>query len=269
MEDDYKEEKQLLQAATTNGPSEKKEGEDDDTKRKVCCCIACINWVRRLSPPLPPSPASDMFHARSRKNSNKKIPIPIDNLLLFMMCPGAAIMKPDQRSLHRMMSSIANKIAVTMCCPPESQQGEGGGGGTKMHTVHNIYLRFCTPLMDRCIQMFRDKYMVLRSSSSMDEQQLPPPSPVAFELYSCTTTPHHPASSSSSNSSTLVDDMVRVWWESNGMPLMLTDRATARYCLLMNLCIFVIPSNDTQNQQVRSQKPATRLHQQPATKRRQ
>ena len=31
----------------------------------------------------------------------------------------------------------------------------------------------------------------------------------------------------------LVDDLVKVWWESNWMPVVLTDRATARYfCLL-------------------------------------
>lgn len=42
----------------------------------------------------------------------------------------------------------------------------------------------------------------------------------AFELYVPSTTVP---------SSELVDDMVRVWWESNGMPTVLMDRATARY----------------------------------------
>ena len=44
-------------------------------RKRVCCCTACINWIRRLS------------SARSAK-SKPKIPIPMDNLLLFLQCPG-------------------------------------------------------------------------------------------------------------------------------------------------------------------------------------
>lgn len=43
--------------------------------------------------------------------------------------------------------------------------------------------------------------------------------PSAFELY---------VPEEGMDAADLVDDMVRVWWESSGMPLVLTDRTTAR-----------------------------------------
>ena len=64
--------------------------------KRVCCCIACINWVRRLAAP--------------SLRPKQRTPIPMDNLLLFLQCPGAAIVKPDQRSLQRMMGSLATQV---------------------------------------------------------------------------------------------------------------------------------------------------------------
>jgi hypothetical protein len=132
--------------------------EDEDESsggKKVCCCIACINWVRRLSPPSSPlQPACDeQTNNKNKKQksssaSKKNIPIPIDNLIFFLMCPGSAMVKPDQRSLHRLMCSIANQVAVFGLAEAE---GGGGGGGLlqKPHVVQNTYLKYCTPMMAR------------------------------------------------------------------------------------------------------------------------
>ena len=87
---------------------------------RMPCCIACINWIRRLSSPSMPS--------RKRRI---KFPIPMDNLLLFMHCPGAAVVKPDQRSFKRMMKSLGEDVPFM-----------------------NPYLRFCTPIMQLMLQRF-------------------------------------------------------------------------------------------------------------------
>jgi hypothetical protein len=66
--------------------------------------------------------------------------------------------------------------------------------------------------------MFRGKYMTKRSPSSSSSSN---PIIITYEeVY---------APSESARTADLVDDMVRVWWESNGMPTMLMDRSTARY----------------------------------------
>jgi hypothetical protein len=80
------------------------------------CCIACINWIRRLNIP---------YYLRRRKA--RRVPIPMDNLLLFLQCPGAAIVRPDQRSFVRLIKNL---------CSQEI----------------NPLSRFLTPLMNRALQ---------------------------------------------------------------------------------------------------------------------
>lgn len=170
-------------------------------RKRVCCCIACINWVRRLS--------SSSYSA--------KIPIPIDNLLLFLQCPGAAIRRPDHRSLHRIMASLANEVAVVSFIR--------SNGNCASRTVRNVYLRFCTPAMEGSIAAFRLKYMHPATSSGLASRcQRSSTNASAFfcviEIYS--------ANEPVADSKELVEDMVRTWWESSGKPMMLTDRVTAR-----------------------------------------
>jgi hypothetical protein len=92
--------------------------------KRVCCCIACINWVRRIGK-----------NDNNASDNPRKIPIPVDNLLLFLHCPGTSLVKPDQRSLHRMMCNLANMVIVV------ENTGE--------RHVQNMYLKYCTPMMDR------------------------------------------------------------------------------------------------------------------------
>jgi hypothetical protein len=80
------------------------------------CCIACINWIRRLNIP---------YFLRRRRA--KKVPIPLDNLLLFLHCPGAAIVRPDQRSFVRLIRNLVMQQT-------------------------NPHARFLTPLMDRALK---------------------------------------------------------------------------------------------------------------------
>jgi hypothetical protein len=63
---------------------------------------------------------------------------------------------------------------------------------------------FCSPIMDRILRMFKQKYSKSSSSSS---------SSVSRSLPSDTA---------------MVDDIVRCWWESVGMPTVLQHRGTAR-----------------------------------------
>lgn len=76
---------------------------------RCACCIACVNWIRRLT----------------RRRKATKIPLPVDNILLFLHSPGAAIVRPDQRSFQRLLKSLA--------------------GGK------NPYTCFCTPVMERIL----------------------------------------------------------------------------------------------------------------------
>lgn len=193
---------------------EEEEQQREPSKKRACCCIACINWVRRLSSSSSHSSSSSSGTSQQRQQQQlllprrTKIPIPMDNLLLFMQCPGAAIVRPDQRSLHRMMGSLANQVVVGTCCSAK--------------TVDNIYLRFCTPIMERSIAMFRTKYMrpicQERLASICRENSIC----CALELYTTNLVAGTAAPES------VVDDLVRVWWESTGMPMVLTDRTTAR-----------------------------------------
>jgi hypothetical protein len=86
------------------------------------CCIACINWIRRLS--------GTSYGVRRGRHTTQKIPIPMDNLLLFLHCPGMAIVKPDQRSFNRMMRSLHWPVQ------------------------RNPYMRFCTPIMEGILRRF-------------------------------------------------------------------------------------------------------------------
>lgn len=81
------------------------------------CCIACINWLRRLT----------------SSQRCVKIPLPIDNLILFLHSPGSAIVRPDLRSFKRMMKNFFPPCGL----------------------LKNSYMRFCTPLMERIIKKFR------------------------------------------------------------------------------------------------------------------
>lgn len=176
--------------------AEQRQLKESSITRRVCCCIACINWVRRLS--------------NTRGITRAKIPIPMDNLILFLQCPGAAVVKPDQRSLHRMMGSLANQVAVATCCKKTCSA----------RIVDNIYSRFCTPVMDRSIALFRQKYMKPLCQDGLASICQKNSICCMVELY--TTAPQRGADAD------LVDSLVRTWWESIGMPAVLTDRVTAR-----------------------------------------
>lgn len=106
--------------------------DESDGDRKACCCIACINWVRRLG-------------GEGRGRGQRLIPIPIDNLLLFLHCPGTAAVRPDQRSLHRMMCSLANLVVLSTAIHTPL----GLNASWNLRSVQNTYLKFCTPMIDR------------------------------------------------------------------------------------------------------------------------
>ena len=149
----------------------------------------------------------------------------MDNILLFLQCPGTAIVKPDQRSMHRIIGSLANQVAIV--------------SSTSVQAVNNIYLRFCTPVVDRSIAMFRTRYMrpimlgtLPPSFPSCHQQFLTAAgSFMVVEIYVLRST---------AAQNEMVDDLVRTWWESVGMPTLLTDRATARYLLLLLLLGFLL-----------------------------
>lgn len=66
--------------------------------------------------------------------------------------------------------------------------------------------------------MFRARYMQPRAFVSANNK-VAADAVVMLEMY-------EPLRAPAAN--TVVDDMVRTWWESNGMPVVLTDRVTAR-----------------------------------------
>lgn len=135
-----------------------------------------------------------------------------------------------------MMRSLANEVAIVSVCG-------SGEKGCVAKTVNNVYLRFCTPGMERSITSFRAKYMrpVTASAiaSSCCRQQHPSRSDqqvffCIMEIYTAS------SSAADAGGVDVVEDMVRTWWESTGKPLILTDRVTARQATFVDTKIFCV-----------------------------
>ena len=163
--------------------------------------------------------------------SRNTLVVPIDNLLLFMNNPGCVPTgaHPDRRSMYRWVTLLRNfhdvKVGNTICISHITLQNQrvhhipddknqtpyfrvpnymcrlmaGLTAEEGPLRLRNTYIMFCSPIMDRILRMFKQKY---RSGSSMP-RSLP-------------------------SDTAMVDDIVRCWWESVGMPTVLQHRGTAR-----------------------------------------
>ena len=166
-------------------------------------CIACINWVRRLS----------------RNNTGvRNNMIPLDNMMLFMTDPGN-FKEPDKRTMFRLLQNLS--IQYTHTEPMREPL-----------CIINPYYHFVNPIADRIVHMFKKKYFrsyrfdttVRHLWKKMRIQKSPTPQVQAGSGY----TQERLFKQVDSNQG-LLNDAIRIWWENNGMPLILENRVVAKY----------------------------------------
>ena len=123
----------------------------------------------------------------------------IDNLLLFIENPGGH-REPDKRCLYRLLQNLCIEYSFM----------------DNTVSIHNPYLRFATPTVHRVINMFKREYFptwCFQDSAKETWDMLP-------ELREHSLAPDQHRD--------IMNRIVMIWWESNGMPLILTDRKTAQ-----------------------------------------
>jgi hypothetical protein len=163
--------------------------------RRVPFCIACINWVRRLCK-IKKSVGSRYRHRHHKQNSTDHgTLIPMDALIHFIHEPGAR-QEPDKRSMCRLLYNLcAHKLDRHL----------------QQHV--NPYSRFNTVVMDNVLRLFASKYVGIRNG-----HKRVPTQPVKRSQ-------RHMLQ----NNLMIVNDITRIWWICNGMPLVLVNRDTAKY----------------------------------------
>jgi hypothetical protein len=193
-----------------------------------CTCCAASNLHAR--------------HSHAKCLSKNLLIVPLDNLLLFLDnpgCVGTGGMHPDRRSMYRLMCGLVMSHTANVSCSTTSLS-------PCQHVFKNPYLMFCSPLTDRILRMFKDRYaprgisMGSTASDARDHRQsgcfgasqaLQTTARVqdGTESLPQISTPHFPTLNSS-ESIVMIDDIVVCWWESMGMPSVLQDREAA--CLV-------------------------------------
>ena len=142
---------------------------------------------------------TDLSGIPDLQRMDRLVLIPLDNLLLFLSDPGGTsggAMQPDRRSMFRLMCALC------------ATQTTG-----KHHTVRNPYRMFCTPVTDRILRMFeRDYAHKFTGSNSLRKGRRR----LCVE------------STTSEESIAMLNDIVRCWWETVGMPPVLAHSANAK-----------------------------------------
>mmetsp|Transcript_42702 Transcript_42702/g.83534 ORF Transcript_42702/g.83534 Transcript_42702/m.83534 type:complete len:486 (+) Transcript_42702:272-1729(+) len=205
-------------------------------------CVACINWVRRQS-----KGVNDMTSLMEKrlemicgggngyrcKGVDKyfKNNIPLDNLLMFLQDPGSTP-EPDKRSLYRLLQNM-------------SIQYSGVCGGHEL-LVRNCYMAYQTPMTQRVVDMFKRRYFrsydfdaSIRHLWKGMRCQKP-----GF-MVSCEETVHQKEGGGAKNrvskqqkqpggkvvdcNTEMINDIIKIWWETNGMPDIFEHRVTAKH----------------------------------------
>lgn len=224
-------------------------GSDSPRERAVPFCVACINWIQRLEASVsaaqpaavfvgvcsceakgPPEAASDdedflglwdlssedesagaadnapvaalAIGSLALQRADRLVLIPLDNLILFLGDPGGSAggaVQPDRRSMFRLMCAL---------CAAHKQPGSA-------HAARNPYRMFCTPVADRILRMFERDYAHKFTASAAEADK-------RGRRRLCV------ESVSPDESAAMLNDIVRCWWETVGMPPVLPHRANAK-----------------------------------------
>lgn len=148
---------------------------------------------------------------RHHRVSRNLMVVPLDNLLLFLDNPGmvgTGGMHPDRRCMYRLMCGLVMTHSVATSLE-------------KKHETRNPYLMFCSPVTERMLRMFRRKYAPQGANCSVESRHHACGTPVAQQH-----TPHF-AVIDGAESIAMVNDVVKCWWESVGMPSVLQSRGAA------------------------------------------
>lgn len=153
-------------------------------------CVSCINWVRR--------------RAKAKRVAKDKLPmIPMDKHIMFVADPGSC-KEPDKRSMFRLLQNQC--IRYTHVWPK--------GVEKEPLCVGNPYNRFLTHVHQRVCAMFRRKFFPSwRFDTTLrhlwDEMR---------------TAKNQPGPDSNGG---LLKEVIRVWWECNGLPQVVHGEAAA------------------------------------------
>lgn len=131
------------------------------------------------------------------RSGEQKVLIPLDNILLFVENPGD-YPEPDKRILLRTLKTLCLRYTFD----------EGGSG----HYIHNCYSCFKGNVMEGLVDVVKS-YFIQKNISLVgtdNETQLS-------------------EGISAINKTDVIDDIVKVWWVSNGMPVIVHNKYIGRY----------------------------------------
>lgn len=131
-----------------------------------------------------------------RQRAHGSSMIPLDNLILFIHCPGG-VREPDKRSIYRLMQNLCIQCTV-------------GGGSV---CVSNPYIRFWSPVMEQAVRMFRERYFPSYRLDTGDRH--------AWKRIRSKAAADQMGGTKDDPGMRMINDIVRVWWQCNGMPVVL------------------------------------------------
>lgn len=169
-------------------------------------CVSCINWVRRLG-------------KADRKPLHRRPMLPLDNLICFVNSPSSC-REPDKRSMFRLLQNMSLRY---------THSPSKGTAGRASLCVWSPYLCFTGHVFDRVCAMFRRKYfLTYRFDTSVRHlwKKMRTPKNAPGETGSRRGAMKKGAAPNSNSG--LLNDIIRVWWESNGMPTVLQNRTEAK-----------------------------------------